>query len=331
MSLSQYNTMNPESLLSRFSNQLSPFLAEAGLQESFFTDAETICPAASWVKLLELAGTHIHDSIGLRLGSEIRIVDQGILGQAVRSMERVEEVLRSVSRYMITRSQVEKVDIDITDHWVAISYQITDPTIFRRRQDSEFSIATMLTNLRELTATGILPVRVDFEHTQPKDTSFHREFFHCPLQFNQPRNRIYFKHSLLDLPVCTANKRLLQALLPYLEEQRELRGPSGLLAEVSQTIATELKLGRAGVVQVADVMHMSVRTLQRRLADHGLEFNAVVEDVRRALALEYVGNSSYRLTDVALMLGYTEASSFSRAFRRWTEVTPREYRKKAGV
>ncbi|MOA45947.1 HTH-type transcriptional regulator VirS [compost metagenome] len=85
------------------------------------------------------------------------------------------------------------------------------------------------------------------------------------------------------------------------------------------------------MVQVAESLHMSVRTLQRRLGELDLEFGQLVEDVRRALALEYVGNSSYRLTDVALMLGYTEASSFSRAFRRWTELTPREYRKKAGL
>ncbi|MNG24433.1 HTH-type transcriptional regulator VirS [compost metagenome] len=75
---------------------------------------------------------------------------------------------------------------------------------------------------------------------------------------------------------------------------------------------------------------MSVRTLQRRLGDLDLEFGELVEEVRRALALEYVGNSSYRLTDVALMLGYAEPSSFSRAFRRWTELTPREFRKRAG-
>ncbi|MCY1281620.1 HTH-type transcriptional regulator VirS [compost metagenome] len=329
---SPHNMMNPESMLRRFSDQLSPFLTEAGLDTSFFTDPEAECSAAAWVKLMELAGKHVDDSIGLRLGSEIRSMDLGVFGQALRSMDRLEEVLHGSSRYIVTRSQAEKVDISISGWLVTISYCITDPTIIPRRQDAEFSLATMLSCFRELTASAMRPVRVDFEHAPPKDLSLHREIFQCPLQFNQDANRLYFNKSVLDLPVRTANKRLLQALQPFLEEQRKLRSqPVSLLSEVSQAIAAELRLGRVGVVQVAESLHMSVRTLQRRLGELDLEFGQLVEDVRRALALEYVGNSSYRLTDVALMLGYTEASSFSRAFRRWTELTPREYRKKAGL
>lgn len=332
MSLSLHNTMNPEFLLSRFANQLSPFLEEAGLDKSVFTDSEAVCSAAAWVKLLELAGKHLDDSIGLRLGNQLRTTDLGVLGQAVRSMDRLEDVLYGVSRYSITRSQVEKVEISVSGNWVTISYQITDPTILPRRQDAELTLALFLSCIRELSASTVSPVRVDFEHAPPKDLRLLRETFHAPLHFNQDCNRLHFDKSLLDLPVCTANRRLLQALQPFLEEQRKLRSqPVGLLSEVSQAIAGELRLGRVGVVQVAESLHMSVRTLQRRLGELDLEFGELVEDVRRALALEYVGNGDYRLTDVALMLGYTEASSFSRAFRRWTDLTPREYRKKASL
>ncbi|CAD5107455.1 AraC-like transcriptional regulator QhpR [Zestomonas carbonaria] len=332
MSLSLHNTMNPEFLLSRYADQLSPFLEEAGLDQSVFTDSEAVCSAAAWIKLLELAGKHLDDSIGLRFGNALRSTDLGVLGQALRSMDRLEDMLHGVSRYAVTRSQVEKIEISLSGNLVTISYQITDPTILPRRQDAELTLALFLSCIRELSASAVSPLRVDFEHAAPKDLRLHRETFHCPLHFNQDCNRLHFDKSLLDLPVHTANKRLLQALQPFLEEQRKLRSqPVSLLSEVSQAIAGELRLGRVGVVQVAESLHMSVRTLQRRLGELDLEFGELVEEVRRALALEYVGNSNYRLTDVALMLGYTEASSFSRAFRRWTDLTPREYRKKAGL
>nr|WP_314527324.1 AraC family transcriptional regulator [uncultured Pseudomonas sp.] len=332
MSHSSHNTMYPETSLRRFADQLSPYLAEAGLDMSFFTNPEVECPAAAWVKLLELAGKYVDDSIGLRFGSEIRCLDLGVFGQALRSMERLEDVLQGVSRYIVTRSQAEKVEIGGSDKLLFITYGITDPTIIPRRQDAEFSIAAIMACIRELTASSISPTRVDFEHAAPKNLSFHRELFNCPLQFNQDYNRLYFNKSVLDLPVRSANRRLLQALQPFLEEQRKLRSePVSLLGDVSQAIAAELGRGRVGVMQVAESLNMSVRTLQRRLGELDLEFSELVENVRRALAVEYVGNSSYRLTDVALMLGYTEASSFSRAFRRWTELTPREYRKKAGL
>ena len=332
MALAQKSTMHPELLFSQFADQLSPFLEEAGLEASFFTDPEVECSAASLVKLLELAGRSLDDSIGLRLGAQIRSSDMGVLGQALRSMDRLGDTLNGLSRYMVTRSQAERVEVIELDRLVILSYQLADPSITQKRQDAEFSLAAMLSCIRDLTGCTVMPVRVDFEHAAPKDLSCHREMFHCPIRFGQDCNRLYFNKSVLDLPICTSNRRLLQALQPYLEEQRKLRSQSAsLLIDVSRAIATELGRGRVGVVQVAQAMNLSVRTLQRRLRELDLEFGAVVEDVRRALAIEFVGNSSFRLTDVALMLGYTEASSFSRAFRRWTNLTPREYRKTSGL
>jgi len=332
MALAQKNTLQTELLFSRFANELSPFLEEAGLGTSFFTDPDLEVSAASLAKLMELAGRALGDTIGLRLGSQVQSSDMGVLGQALRSMDRLGDTMKGLSRYMVTRSQAERIEMVESDRQVIVSYQIADPSITQKRQDAEFSIAAMLSCMREMTGCAIAPVRVDFEHAAPVDLSCHREMFHCPIRFGQDCNRLYFNRSVLDLPICTSNRRLLQALKPYLEEQRKIRSQSAsLLIDVSRAIATELGRGRIGVVQVAEAMNLSVRTLQRRLRDLDLEFGTVVEDVRRALAIEYVGNSSFRLTDVALMLGYTEASSFSRAFRRWTNLTPREYRKTSGL
>lgn len=327
MSLAQQSTVRPELVFSRFSDQLAPFVEAAGLEPDFFTDPEFECSVHSFVKLLELAGCSTDESIGLRLGEQVRSEDFGVVGQALRSMEKLEDVLLGIGRYLVVRTQSVKFDVDVLDALVAVSYRITDPTIIQRRQDAEFTLAAMLSCWREVTASALIPERVDFEHPRPKDLSLHRAFFHCPLRFGQDSNRLYFSKTVLDLPVHTSNRRLLQALRPFLEDQCKLRNQSsGLLSKVSQAIAAELGTGGVGVIQVAGALHMSVRTLQRRLSGMNLEFGVLVEDVRRALALEYVGNSSYRLTDVALMLGYAEASSFTRAFRRWTGVAPRDYR-----
>jgi AraC-like DNA-binding protein len=332
MALAQTNTLCTELLFSRFSEQLTPFLEQAGLEDSLFTDPELEISAISLVKLLELAGRNLDDAIGLHLGAQVRSADMGVLGQALRSMDRLGDALVGLSRYMVTRSQTERIEVAEIDRLVTVSYQIADPSITQRRQDAEFSVSALFVCIRELTGADFMPERVDFEHAAPRNLSCHREMFHCPIRFDQDCNKLYFDKSILDLPICTSNRRLLQALQPYLEEQRKLRSHSaGLLIEVSRAIATELGRGRIGVVQVAEAMNLSVRTLQRRLRELDLEFGEVVEDVRRALAIEYVGNSSFRLTDVALMLGYTEASSFSRAFRRWTDLTPREYRKRSGL
>lgn len=152
----------------------------------------------------------------------------------------------------------------------------------------------------------------------------------CPLHFKQSDNRLYFPIELLEMPVRTADPRLFQALEPFLEQQRQIRAPVGdLLAELGRHIASSLSSGGASLEMVAQSMGLGPRTLQRRLAEHQVEFRLLVEDVRRSLAEAYVAQNHYSLTEVALLLGYAECSSFSRAFRRWTQVSPQQYRLQA--
>ncbi|WP_158245729.1 MULTISPECIES: AraC family transcriptional regulator [unclassified Pseudomonas] len=320
------HTFRPELLFRRHSTLFTPFLDEVGLSPNFCTNSEAETSLANVVRLLELVGQRVDEVIGLRLGLQSKPEDYGVLGQVVRSMATVEEALLGLSRYLVVFQQGARIEVEHRGLQVGITYQISDPTITQRRQDAELSLGALLTFVRRLTACEPVLLRVDFEHGPPHDLSFHREALRCPLHFRQDRNRLYFKASMLELPVRTSNKRLLQALQPFMEEQLKQRSVSSkLFADVCQAIAADL--GRVGLVQIADSLGVSERTLQRRMAELDLKFGAMVEDARRALALDYVGKSDYRLTDVALMLGYTEASSFSRAFRRWTQLSPREYRK----
>jgi AraC-like DNA-binding protein len=209
-----------------------------------------------------------------------------------------------------------------------LSYQITEPSIVQRRQDAEFSMALAITLIREVTGNAqLVPLRMDFEHPEPSDLSVHRELFQCPLNFNQPDNRGYFPHDLLALPVRTADARLFSALQPFLEAQRQRRAVAvDLLSRLGHYIASSLSSGGASLELVARSIGMSPRTLQRRLAEQQVEFSQLVEDVRRTLGSSYVAHSAYSFGEIALLLGYAEASSFSRAFRRWTGQSPQAYR-----
>jgi len=176
----------------------------------------------------------------------------------------------------------------------------------------------------------LAPLRVDFEHDTPADLAVHRELFPCPVHFNQADNRLYFSRDLLNTPVRTGDPRMFQALQPFLEEQQKIRGAAtDLLSRLAHHIASSLGSGGASLGQVAASLSMSPRTLQRRLAEHRVEFSDLVEGVRRSLAETYVAQTEYSFTEVALLVGYSETSSFSRAFRRWTRLAPQEYRLQA--
>ncbi|MNR32814.1 HTH-type transcriptional regulator VirS [compost metagenome] len=115
--------------------------------------------------------------------------------------------------------------------------------------------------------------------------------------------------------------------MPGLEEERRRRlADTDLTARIGLVIEANLASGRVGLEQVATELCMSKRTLQRRLQELDLEFAELVEEIRQALAIELVRQSPRSLTDIAQQLGYNEASSFTRAFRRWTGLSPREFR-----
>ncbi|MCT9826653.1 AraC-like transcriptional regulator QhpR [Pseudomonas veronii] len=324
---SAVHTIFPETMFQHHHQLFMPFLHQLGLDESFFQRPDSEMPLSCFVLLWELLGERVDQNIGLRIGAQASSHGLGAYGHVVRSASDITKALRCMSRFIAVHSQATRVEVTHNGPLVSIEYQIHDPLIFHRRQDSELSISMIAAGLREMTGREVYPLRVDFEHPQPSEIDLHRELFKCPVFFNQGSNRLHYPREILNLPVLTADARLHSALEPVLEEQCKQRHlASDLLSQISQAIALSLGTGEVSLEQVAKRQGMSARTLQRRLSERCLEFSVLVEDVRRALAVEYVSHSHYNLTEVALRLGYSEASSFSRAFRRWTQVTPQKYR-----
>ena len=306
----------------------APYLHEVGLDEQVLHSPDSEIPLARYIALWEVLGREVDPAIGLRIGSSTHSSALGAFGHALRSAPSIPLMLRCLSHFIVVFSHATRVGVEEDQQGVKLSYQITEASIVQRRQDAEFSLALALTLIREITGDArLVPLRIDFEHAAPADLSVHRELFQCPLYFDQPDNRGYFSHELLALPVRTGDSRLFSALQPFLEEQRQRRvAPSDLLSRLGHHIASSLSSGGTSLELMARSLGMGPRTLQRRLAEQQVEFSQLVEDVRRALARQYVAGGEYSITEVALLLGYAEASSFSRAFRRWTGQSPQAYR-----
>jgi AraC-like DNA-binding protein len=325
-------TVFSETLLQRHSEIFRPFLESVGLSQDVVDRADSELPLGSYIDLLETAAENIDPCLGLRLGlGQLSPPTTGsylgAFGHAARSAANVREMLNFVGRYLVVHAHANELTWYLRGGRVEIHYQLTDPSITRRRQDAEFAMAGLYTTLCTVTDNKFAPLRVDFAHPQPADTGPHQQAFQCPLRFGQPINAMVWPGKMLEEPLVTADERLFQALQPFLEEQRKKRvADTELTARISQAIAGNLRAGHVGLDSIARQLSFSPRTLQRRLQEQDLEFNALVEEIRIAKALEYMENSSRSVNDIALGLGYTEASSFTRAFRRWTGLSPREFR-----
>ncbi|MCY1399839.1 HTH-type transcriptional regulator VirS [compost metagenome] len=325
------HTIYAEALLQRYGAIFRPHLAEVGLHEEVLERPDAKIPLNQYHALLELAAERTDPCLGLRLGLGLlgthSSSPMGGVGHAVRSAPDVRTMLDCANRYIVVHSHACEMAWSLQAGRLEITYRVTDPSVIQRRQDAEFTIGLLFALLQEVTRNRFTLLRVDFAHAQPTDISLHREIFQCPLRFNQPVNMLVWPGEVLDEPLVTADPRLYEALLPGLEEQRRRRlADTDLTTRIGLVIEANLGSGKIGIDEVASELCMSKRTLQRRLQELELEFVELVEEIRQTMAIDLVSQTSFSLTEVALRLGYNEASSFTRAFRRWTGLTPLKFR-----
>jgi len=173
------------------------------------------------------------------------------------------------------------------------------------------------------------PRSVWFAHPAPPDTSELLAYFRTSaVEFARGSNRIACSARELELPFASGD----QALLAVLDEQAQAVVASKpapgdpFYNRLREQIRIALRQGPPKLEDVAAALHMSPRTLQRRLRERDMSFQAVVDEVRHRLALMYLDRSELSVGEIAFLLGYSELRAFARAFRRWTGTSPSELR-----
>jgi AraC-like DNA-binding protein len=184
----------------------------------------------------------------------------------------------------------------------------------------------VLSTARVGTGTRISPVRVEFVQPRAHVKNIERHFG-CPVVCGTPRNAIIFRATDANRPFVTRNAELLGILAPQFEEElKEENGDENFIERVRIAIQQRLTGRRPTVEDIADALHISSRTLQRRLQDDGASFQRVLDEARHQLARHYLNNSVLELNEAAYLLGYEDGNSFVRAFRTWEGVPPARWR-----
>jgi AraC-like DNA-binding protein len=179
---------------------------------------------------------------------------------------------------------------------------------------------------RHGTGTRVTPLRLELAR-RPAHEKILRRHFGCAIVFGTPRNAIVFRASDAELPFVTRNADLLAMLEPQFDRELKLRKDQETFPErVRATIQRKLTGRRPRMQDIARELHISSRTLQRRLQDAGYSFQVVLEEARHQLARHYLNNSLLELNETAYLLGYEDSSSFVRAFRTWEGVPPAHWR-----
>lgn len=244
------------------------------------------------------------DTFGCALAKLIRF-HHVLHGQAVFALEGAAGRVRGV-RYE-------------SPHW-------QDPEI--AAYTAEFALASVVVLGRDAVGSEWFPDSVEFTHAAPTDDRRHRALFGDRIHFAAKADRLLFDRGLVETPMRDADPVLASVLEGYLvRELHDLEAEPGIAEAVRRRISGSLPEGAPSLESIARSIGLSPRALQRRLLDEDTNFLELLEQVRRALARGYLFRQELSMPAIANLLGYSDASAFQRAFKRWTGMTPAEFRR----
>jgi AraC-like DNA-binding protein len=197
------------------------------------------------------------------------------------------------------------------------------------RQSAEFIVAGWVRAGRAVTGIEWTPVEVRFAHASPPDATEHAAFFRAPVRFAMGENALELDRSLLALPCIRPEPALVGVLDRYAADRLEKVPLVASLADrVRLVLEEDLRDGEPAAKHVASRLRMSVRTLTRQLADEHTSFRQILDRLRHTLAARHLAAGELAIGEVAFVLGFSELSSFHRAFKRWTGTSPAEFRQR---
>jgi AraC-like DNA-binding protein len=264
-------------------------------------------------------------AVGLELGTEAKPEHFDPIALAALSTSSFGEAMRQVARYK-QLSCPEEIVHEIDDAEWSIQFRWLLANNAEPEVLTDLCFAWVLAIARHGTGTRMSPVRLEFARPRAYARPLERHFG-CSIVFGAVRNAIVFRASDAELPFVTRNAELLAMLAPQLDEElKQHKGQETFPERVRATIQKKLAGRRPRMQDIARELHISSRTLQRRLQDAGYSFQQVLEEARHQLARHYLTNSMLELTETAYLLGYEDSNSFVRAFRLWEGVPPAHWR-----
>jgi AraC-like DNA-binding protein len=277
---------------------------------------------AAWLR----ASTRIHDpAFGVHYGEHWRPAMFGSLGYAWLASVSLRRALHRASEYfdmLIERGSLEVKDLDDGQVLVALSYRgnaFTLPAL------ADSLLSTLVKLCRISCGDDFNPSEILLFHSAPPDPSAYFSYFKCPVRFDADVDGIVLPQAILDEPLPGGNKAIAamidQETVRYLGQLDR----SKVVERVQAAITERLASGRVASETVAADLHVSNRTLNRQLQAEGTTFKAVMDKTRQKLADAYLAESQ-SITQIAFSLGFSDQTSFTRAYKRWTGQTPSEAR-----
>lgn len=304
------------------------FLEELGVDPALVSNPDARVPHATLVRAWELAPIRCGDeAFGLHAAERIAALPFDIIDYVTRQCSNIGERVDRLMRYQRLLHDANEVRLEEQGENAHLSMRLRcEPPAPRHL--IEFIIGTWVLSTRAVQARATLLSEVQFEHAAPADLSEHHRLLQARLCFGSRSNGVIFPREALAVPIENPDPTLGLLLERHAATMLERRpAPDDFHPELRRALFAALPQGEPEISSIARKLHLSTRSLQRRLQQDGTTFVTVIDELRRELALRYLEDPALTLSEIGFLLGFIELSSFHRAFRRWTGTSPGQYRR----
>jgi AraC-like DNA-binding protein len=305
-----------------------PILKAANISRHQIDNSNAPIAVADQIKFLNLIAEAVNDDLlGLHLALTAELRAIGLLYYVLASSDLIIQAMQQAVRYgsIVNEGVVQHV---IDSDAIGISFRYVGVSRHTDRHQIEFWMTALVRIFRQLTGLRVLPLKLRLMHRRTLTSEF-SEMFGDDIEFGADTDEILFARTLRETPIVSADPYLNKLLVSYCEQavSHRKRSRGSFQARVENALAPLLPHGKATVTEAARRLGVSPRTFARRLAEEGQTFSSVLENLRSDLANQYLEDGDLPVSQIAWLLGYSEAASFSNAFRRWTGKSPRHARK----
>lgn len=270
-------------------------------------------------------------AVPLRIAEATSMEDLHVMGFAVLTARDGREGIQRAVRYGRLISNASRWEhFEREDRVVVRHHRDLEPTLGVRAAN-EGALADFVSGAQQIHGAAATPLRVGFRHRAPRDLRAHEAFFGCPIEFEAPYDEFELPLALCDKPLQNVNPALSAFFVQHAEQLlRQESTEDTLRTRVRQEIAAQLPNGELSLGLAARRLAVSERSLRRYLTEENTSFSDLVAEVRYERARVLLDSPRLSLAEIAYLLGFSNVSAFSRAFKAWSGKAPGQYRGQGG-
>ncbi len=304
----------------------APVYRKAGINPALLTKSDARINISHVDELWRLVVELLDDPcFGIKMTEHWHPSFVGALGYAWCASSTLRTAFDRVVRYIHVVTEDLNIRLEETGKGLKVIADL-EKSIFTLPQHHDVVISVLMHMCRFNYGEELLPTEVCLAHEKPPCEKVISDFFRIPVNYDAALSSVTLATKDVDLKLFSANRELAlmhdEFLMKYLIEIKK----GDIVQQIQSVIIDNLPSGKVSDNLIAKELNLSERSLQRKLKEQGTTFRTVLDDVREMAAIQYIKNPMNTMSDIAFLLGFSEQSAFSRAFKKWTGTSPVKYR-----